>query len=303
MTVQKETERKIMGQWFTPDHVADEMVKMTPESWWTEGILEPTSGDGNLVLRILKEKLNHGMSPEEALTSTFANELDKRYADECTERVRAWAKDHGITTDWTCLNEDAKTYDFCNIPYEYVWTNLPFGSWSNTQLPAKIAKNTVKSEAILVSKATSFSKFVREYKILDFPDIAYKAQISHYDVNCKESKSWVDKYRPLMADSCKWEVRDDSYTHVAMILSAHHSLLRLFSREYYDKKGTLPTRKILLKLTDEEYEKMTSYSNPAYEEYNREYRLYLNRKNRKILYGFINKALEENREASRDQAE
>ena len=301
MTTYKETERKIKGQWFTPDTIADDMVKMTPESWWTEGILEPTCGDGNLVIRILNEKVNHGLSPEEALRSTFANELDKRYADQCTERVRAWAKDQGIDTDWICMNEDAKTFDFSQLPYEYVWTNLPFGSWKISQLPAKIAKNTVKNEAILISKATSFSKFVREYRIVDFPGIAFKAQISHYDRNCKESKSWLDKYKPLIADRCKWEVRDDSYTHVAVIYSNHPSLLRLFSREYYYRKGKVPSRCILLKLTDEEYKKLTEYTDVTYEEYNREFRLYLKRRNQRILYGFINKALSENSEASTDQ--
>ena len=53
----KETEQKIRGQWFTPDNIADEMVKMTPNDWWSKGILEPTCGNGNLVIRILDEKM------------------------------------------------------------------------------------------------------------------------------------------------------------------------------------------------------------------------------------------------------
>lgn len=141
-----ESDRKIKGQWFTPDSVADEMVNMTPAEWWSKGILEPTCGNGNLVLRILNEKVNHGLTPEQAINTTFANELDKKYADECTERVRQWAKDHRIDTDWTCMNEDAKTYDFSQINYDYIWTNLPFGSWTYAQLPNAIAKNTIKSE-------------------------------------------------------------------------------------------------------------------------------------------------------------
>lgn len=215
----KETIKKIRGQWFTPDNVADEMVKMTPNDWWSKGILEPTCGNGNLVIRILDEKVKHGLTPEEALNTTWANEFDEKYAIECTERVREWAEDKGIHTHWTCMNEDAQIYDFSQIPYEYVWTNLPFGIYggNNPYLPNIITKNVIKFEAILISKATTFNKYVKEYKLLDFPQIVWKCQISHYDLKCKESKCWMDKYKSLMNKNCKWEVKDNSYTHVVII--------------------------------------------------------------------------------------
>lgn len=73
MTRCKESEQKKKGQWFTPDTVADEMVNMTPDEWWSKGMLEPTCGNGNLVIRILNEKLNHGLTVEQALSTTFAN--------------------------------------------------------------------------------------------------------------------------------------------------------------------------------------------------------------------------------------
>lgn len=84
----KETIQKIRGQWFTPDNIADEMVKMTPTDWWSKGILEPTCGNGNLVIRILDEKVKYGLTPQEALNTTWANEIDEKYAIECSERVR-----------------------------------------------------------------------------------------------------------------------------------------------------------------------------------------------------------------------
>lgn len=291
MTKFKESERKQKGQYFTPDTVADEMVNMTPDEWWAAGILEPTCGNGNLVIRILNEKLNHGLTAEQALSTTFANELDKKYADECTERVRQWAREHNVDTLWTCMNEDAIKYDFSQIHYDYVWTNLPFGSWIYYQLPKQIAKNVVKSEAILISKATAFKKFIKEYKIVDFPGICWKCQISHYDLNCKDSKSWLDKYRHLMDDECKWVVTDNSYTHVVRISTGNIRFMAVVSRDYYDKKGRLPGHCILLKLTDEEFNKLTTYSDPAYEEYNKEFRCNTLKRNHNILYGFINKAL------------
>lgn len=295
----KETERKIKGQWFTPDNIADEMVNMTPDEWWSKGIFEPTCGNGNLVIRILDEKVKHGLTPQEALNTTWANELEEKYANECTDRVNKWANDKGIiNAQWKCMNEDAKSYDFSYIPYEYVWTNLPFGSCICAYLPNYIAKNIVKCEGIIITKATTFKKYVKDYKIVDFPGIVYKCQISHYDLNCKESKSWLDKYKSLMSDNCKWVVKDNSYTHVVRCMTHAKNFLSIVTRNYYDKKCKLTTKAILLKLTDEEYYKLISYSNTKYDEYYKEMYNYINKRNRNILYGYINEALNDKEEQS-----
>lgn len=289
----KESEQKIKGQWFTPDNVADEMVNMTPDTWWTKGILEPTCGNGNLVIRILDEKVKHGLTTEEALNTTFANEFDEKYAIECTERVREWAENKGIHTQWTCMNEDAQTYDFSQIPYENVWTNLPFGSWKNSYLPNFITKNVVKSEGILITKTTTYKKFVKEYKIVDFPGIFYKVQISYYDLKCTKSKSWLDKYKSIMTDEkCKWVVNDNSYTHVLPLLTSRNKIMPIYNRSVYDKKGKLPHSRILLKLTDDEYNKLISYKIPKlYIDYEKEYKTYCFCRNKKIVISLINEAL------------
>lgn len=287
-----ETEQKIKGQWFTPDNIADEMVKMTPNDWWTKGILEPTCGNGNLVIRILDEKVKYGLTPQEALNTTFANEIDEKYAIECSERVREWAEDKGFTTHWTCMNEDAQSYNFSQIPYEYVWTNLPFGSYggNNPFLPNRITKNVVKSEGIIITKPTAFNKFVKEYKIVDFPGICWKCQISYYDLNCACSKSWMDKYKSFMSNTCNYKALDNNYNYVVLLNTHTNKLLCIKPKEYY-KKRKLPSHRILLKLTNDEYEKLISYSSPLYEEYFKELLNYSINRNRNILYGFINEAL------------
>lgn len=291
----KETIQKIRGQWFTPDNITDEMVKMTPNDWWSKGILEPTCGNGNLVIRILDEKVKYGLTPQEALNTTFANEIDEKYAIECTERVREWAEDKGIITYWTCMNEDAQTYNFSQIPYEYVWTNLPFGSFDgnlNQFLPNRITKNVVKSEGIIITKPTTYNKFVKEYKIVDFPAITVKCQISHYDLNCAESKSWLDKYKSIMTKACKWQVHDNSYTHVIQLLTGGNTLLHIYDRSYYDKKGKLPMHNILLNLTDDEYNKLISYKIPQiYNDYQYERTTYTFYIQSPIIKSLINEAL------------
>ena len=97
-----------------------------------------------------------------------------------------------------------------------------------------------------------------------------------------------------MNDSCKWVVDDDSYTHVVIMLLGHgaeDALLGICSRDRYDKKGKLPSKCIKLKLTDTEYNKLTSYTNPLYEDYRAEQYTLTLYVNVNILYGYINKAL------------
>ena len=151
----------------------------------------------------------------------------------------------------------------------------------------------VKSEGILITKPTTYKKFVKEYKIVDFPGIFYKVQISYYDLKCTESKSWMDKYKSIMKDEkCKWKVNDNSYTHVLILLTTKNKIIPIYNRSVYDKKGKLPHNRILLKLTDDEYNKLISYKIPKlYNEYDKEFRMYSFCRNKKIFISLINEAL------------
>lgn len=134
------------------------------------------------------------MSKQQALATTCANELVKEAADEVTSRVRAW---YGQETDWTCKNEDAVKLQL-DFDYDYVWTNLPFGSWGRSNLPRQIVRHLVKSEAILISKLNTFKKHIRDYTEHEFPGIMYHVAISHYDANYTgHSKFWLDAYPQL----------------------------------------------------------------------------------------------------------
>ena len=134
------------------------------------------------------------MTKQQALATTCANELVKESADLVTSRVREW---YGQDTDWTCKNEDAINMQL-DFDYDYVWTNLPFGSWRHSTFPRQIARHLVKSEAILISKCNTFKKYIREVTYHEFPGIMYDVAIQHYDLNYTgHSKFWLDPYPQL----------------------------------------------------------------------------------------------------------
>ena len=93
-----------------------------------------------------------------------------------------------------------------------------------------------------------------------------------------------------MSSECKWKVLDNTYNYVVLINTHINKLLCIKSKEFYDNRN-LPSKRILLKLTNDEYKKLISYSSPLYEEYYKELTNYSINRNTNILYGFINEAL------------
>nr|DAW67896.1 MAG TPA: N-6 DNA Methylase [Caudoviricetes sp.] len=96
---------------------------------------------GRLVIAILNEKVKRlNISKEEALSQVYANELISEDANLVTQNVKDWL---GHDTDWKCYCQDAVTWK-PDFEYDYVLTNLPFGSWRHSTLPRQIVRNLVK---------------------------------------------------------------------------------------------------------------------------------------------------------------
>ena len=75
-TVFTESEQKQKGQFFTPDDIVEKMINFTNLDW-LGNIYEPTAGNGNIVMKILDKKVSLGMTPQEAIDTTYANEFDE----------------------------------------------------------------------------------------------------------------------------------------------------------------------------------------------------------------------------------
>lgn len=128
----KETEQKIKGQWMTPEDIVNKMIDFAPIKWYSGNILEPTAGNGNIVIGILNKKVELGMTPQQAIDTTYMNEFDEEKYKELIIRVYDWCSKHnaGMKIDRITM-QDARTLDMRNIDYNII-TNLPFGSWANS---------------------------------------------------------------------------------------------------------------------------------------------------------------------------
>lgn len=252
----KETKQKLLGAWYTPEHLVKEMINMVPAEWWVSGIfLEPTAGDGNLVIGLLNELVVKGIDPQTAIMRVKANELDKEESQKCTDRVKDWCKQYNFDTEWTCMNEDAISYKFTD--YDYIFANLPFGSNGNSHIPSLILKNIIiDKKGVVMTKNHLRIKHCVKYNTYKFPNIKFKVKASliDYNYNNTDNEVWFDKYKDLFDKDCKW--RDDEGNTKLAKLIWYGNTLQLV--EIVRKKQVTMTNKF--NFTDEEIDKLSNIS-------------------------------------------
>jgi len=197
----KETEQKKMGQWMTPEDIVNKMLDFAPVKWYAGNILEPTAGNGNIVIGILNKKVELGMTPQQAIDTTYANEFDEEKYKELICRVLDWCSNNkaDLKIDHITM-QDARTLDMGNIDYNII-TNLPFGSWSNSSLPRQIINNLKKPAVYLTKWSTGcnqkYCKSVLKFENVVFPGIVYDCLLWLYDPNVvyEEPQVWI--YWPI----------------------------------------------------------------------------------------------------------
>lgn len=57
----KETKQKLDGAWMTPNDIVLKMINFIEDDFYKTNVLEPTAGEGAIVLEILNKKLTIGM--------------------------------------------------------------------------------------------------------------------------------------------------------------------------------------------------------------------------------------------------
>jgi hypothetical protein len=78
-----------VGEVFTPDFLVEKMLDQYPEDAWAKHKtwLEPTCGNGQFILGVLRRKLSHGHKILEALDTTFGMDIMPDNILECKQRI------------------------------------------------------------------------------------------------------------------------------------------------------------------------------------------------------------------------
>lgn len=87
----KETPRdRKLGQIFTPSALVNEMLDKFPKDIWndpTKTSLDPTCGNGNFIVEVIRRKVQAGNTVLQALATTYGVEIDKAHRDDCVARI------------------------------------------------------------------------------------------------------------------------------------------------------------------------------------------------------------------------
>lgn len=247
------TDEYMKGQFFTPADLAAKMIAAVPNDLWRKPVLEPCCGDGNLVLALLDNMVQLGISADEAVSLVQANELDEEIARACEERVKNWMIEHKCSKQsFRVTTYDAATHKFDG--YVWVFTNPPFGSYrgSSSTLMKRIVKNTCMNKpSVLLVKRDLELEDVISVEDVKFPGIRVKTIIAATYPG--QGKSWgvAFEFSDIIDEHCRWECRRDEANYVAIARSSSRQLLRIMKIGDTSSSNFLP-----LKLTDEEYERL-----------------------------------------------
>jgi hypothetical protein len=150
--------RKLTGECFTPSYlvseICDKLEKYSPESFTNTGLsfLDPSCGDGNILIQVLKRKLKYA-TPIQALSSIFGCDIMKDNIDECRLRLLKVL----ITNNITITKEHVKI-----VVRNIVCTPLdkyPNGSPDYLDLDeSQTFNNTISDEQAIKTLKTIISK-------------------------------------------------------------------------------------------------------------------------------------------------
>lgn len=89
--IERSKERiKANGEVFTPASIIDKMIAMTDQSKWSDPsatFLDPTCGNGNILIGMLKKRLESGVSARDAVSTLYGVELMQDNVELARKRI------------------------------------------------------------------------------------------------------------------------------------------------------------------------------------------------------------------------
>lgn len=98
MIIERDKERiKRTNEIFTPTSLVNQLLDQFPEEAFThlkETFCDPTCGDGQFLVEVLKRKLNGGLSPSDAIKSIYGVDYMEDNIKLCKKRIKKILSDH-----------------------------------------------------------------------------------------------------------------------------------------------------------------------------------------------------------------
>lgn len=107
----------ITGEIFTPPELVNELLDHLPLEVWQSGktFCDPACGDGNFLEEVVKRKIANGISPTDAIKTTFGVDIMPDNVQACRSRLLSIVgktPEHVNIVSTNIVCADALTYDF-----------------------------------------------------------------------------------------------------------------------------------------------------------------------------------------------
>ena len=117
--------RALTGEVFTPDSLLDKMTATLSKDCWSDRsnvFLDNSCGNGNILLYIIRKKLDNGSTYLEALRTVYGVDLMPDNIEECYERIKELLDERNIEYDESevdaILKHNIVCHDALNWDYE-----------------------------------------------------------------------------------------------------------------------------------------------------------------------------------------
>ncbi len=122
--VRSKERQRSHGEVFTPDFLVERMLDMVPEEVWRDPsrtFLEPSCGSGNFVVAIVRRKVKHGSTVDEALSTTYGVDIQEDNVLECRSRLIAEFAE-GDDRKKEIILSNVRVGDFLKQTAEEIWS-------------------------------------------------------------------------------------------------------------------------------------------------------------------------------------
>lgn len=122
----RDKRRKETAEVSTPDSLLDEMTAMLPDEIWTDSsktFLDNSCGNGNILLYIIRKKLDNGSTYLEALRTVYGVDLMQDNIEECYERIKALLDERNIEYDESEVDAILKHNIVCHDALDWDYEN------------------------------------------------------------------------------------------------------------------------------------------------------------------------------------
>lgn len=165
------------GEVFTPEHIVLEMISLIDDAVWADKeyvCLEPTCGNGNFVVEVVKKKLSCGLSIFQATNTTFGMDIMEDNIFECRERLLRICLEHESDSSklfrLSCIivNNIFQVEDSLTYIQNKDWENKKFFDEDLTETVAdkglnKFLKKTKNKQILSISEQEKIKKQTKSF--------------------------------------------------------------------------------------------------------------------------------------------